>query len=107
MATWTGRKALIREIQRLHARREPLNISAVKRNHPKLIEQVYGVRPYSGWKRALEEADLDYSKINIEYRDYVICEICGRDFAALPYNLISQHNMTPEDYRLEYPAAEH
>src|SRR5256885_5069998 len=101
MATWTVRKALIREIQRLHARREPLNISAVKRNHPKLIEQVYGVRPCWGWKRALEEADLDYSKINIEYRDYVTCEICGRDFGALSYHLISLHNVTPEDYLRE------
>jgi hypothetical protein len=97
---------IIREIKQLHARRAPLNISVVKRSHPKLIERVYAVRPFRGWKRALEDADLDYKKINVELRDYVDCKICGRDFGGLAYHLISQHQITPEDYRDEYPDAE-
>lgn len=97
---------IIREIQRLQARRVPLNISAVKRSHPKLIERVYAVRPFWGWKRALEDAGLNYAKINVELRDYVDCKICGRDFGALSYHLINDHNMTGEDYHREYPAAE-
>lgn len=100
------KRDIIREIRGLHSRRVPLNISAVKRNHPKLIKRVYAVRPFWGWKHALEDAGLDYTKINIELRDYVDCKICGRDFGGLSYHLISQHSITPEDYRREYPEAE-
>jgi hypothetical protein len=101
-----SQRNIIREIQRLHARRAPLNIPAVKRSHPELIERVYAVRPFWGWKRALEDAGLDYAKINVELRDYVDCKVCGRDFGGLAYHLISQHQITPEDYRHEYPEAE-
>lgn len=101
-----AQRAIICEIQRLRARPLPLNISAVKRSHPQLIERVYAVRPFWGWKRALEDAGLDYEKINIELRDYVECQICGRDFGALNFHLMIQHETSPEDYRLEYPEAE-
>src|SRR5437899_11933704 len=100
------RRNVIREIQRLHSLRAPLNIPAVKRSHPKLIERVYAVRPFWGWKRALEDAGLDYKKINVELLDYVDCKICGRDMGGLSYHLISQHQIAPEDYRHEYPGAE-
>lgn len=99
-------RAITREIRRLHARREPLNISAVKRNHPALIERVYAVRPFWGWKRALEAADLGYSEINTELRDYVDCEVCGKDLGNLAFHLISMHQITPQEYREEYPRAE-
>ncbi len=79
MALTRTKKEIIREIRQLHSRREPLNISAVKRNHPKLIERVYAMQPFWGWKRALEDAGLDYSKINTELLDYIDCKICGRE----------------------------
>src|SRR5712692_9039123 len=101
-----SQRNIIRDIQRLDARRAPLNIAAVKRSHPKLIERVYAVRPFWGWKRALEDAGLDYAKINGELRDYVDCKICGRDIGAPGYHLISQHQVTPEEYRPECPDAE-
>jgi hypothetical protein len=106
MALLPAERVILREIRRLHARRAPLNIPAVKRSHPKLIEQVYAVRAFWGWKRALEDAGLDYAKINTELRDYVDCKICGRDLGSLAYHLISQHQVTPEEYRAEYPDAE-
>lgn len=101
-----AQSAFIREIQRRHQRREPLNISAVKRGHPELIEGVYAVRPFWGWKRALKEAGLDYNQISVELRDYVDCKICGQDLGGLSYHLIKRHQATPQDYRLEYPDAE-
>lgn len=106
MALLPAQRNIIREIQRLHSGRAPLNISAVKRSHPKLIERVYAVRPFWGWKRALEDTGLDYAKINVELRDYVDCKICGRDLGGLSYHLINEHNMTGGDYRREYPGAE-
>ncbi|PZR73343.1 MAG: hypothetical protein DLM73_10870 [Chthoniobacterales bacterium] len=101
-----SKQAIIREIRRLHARREPLNISALKRNHPPLIRRAYEVRPFWGWKRALEDAGLSYSDIHAELRDYVDCKICGKDLGGLGYHLISQHQITPEEYCEEYPGAE-
>jgi hypothetical protein len=53
MALPAAKRAVILEIQRLHARRTALNISAVKRNHPKLIKRVYAVRPFWGWRAAI------------------------------------------------------
>lgn len=106
MGLSTEQKQIVREIRRLHSRREPLNIPAVKRNHPELIERVYAVRPYWGWKRALEDAGLSYDKINTELLDYVDCKICGKDFGGLSYHLMGDHNMTGEDYRREFTGAE-
>lgn len=106
MALSSAQKSIVREIQALHRKRAPLNISAVKRSHPQLIKRVYAVRPYWGWKHALEDAGLDYKKINVELRDYVDCKICGRDFGALPFHLITQHDISPQDHAREYPDAE-
>ncbi len=39
---------IIRKIQQLHRRGEPLNISAVKRSHPELIRAVYNAKPFRG-----------------------------------------------------------
>lgn len=100
------RNTIIRKIRALHARRAPLNISAVKRQHPELIEKVYVVRPFWGWKQALEDAGLDYSKINLELRDYVDCKICGRDCSILTTHLLYKHELTPQDYLREHPGAE-
>jgi hypothetical protein len=72
------RCALISEIKALHLRREPLNILAVKRRQPKLIQAVYRITPYLGWKQALAEAGLTYKDINVEYDDKVTCAICVR-----------------------------
>lgn len=104
-ASTSAKKAIVREIRRLHSRREPLNITAVKRNRPKLIERVYAIRPFWGWKRALEDAGLSYDKINTELLDYVDCKICGKDFGSLPFHLVT-HNISPADYAREYPGAE-
>lgn len=38
---------LIRQMQRIHLKGEPLNITAIKRRHPKLMERVYAVKPYA------------------------------------------------------------
>jgi hypothetical protein len=64
--TIPSQRKIIREIQRLHARRVPLNISAFKWSHPKLIERVYAVRPFWDWKRTLEDARLALRSKKIE-----------------------------------------
>jgi hypothetical protein len=53
------RQAIIGEIRR----REPLNISPVKRSRPKMIQQVHVVWPFRDCKRALLESIAQPSRI--------------------------------------------
>ena len=59
----TLQRKLTSQIRRLFARGEPLNICAVKRNHPELVKAVYEIKPFWGWKRALEAAGTDPATI--------------------------------------------
>jgi hypothetical protein len=41
----------------LYVKREPLNVSAVKRTQPELVKAVYAaINPFCGWKQALKDA---------------------------------------------------
>jgi hypothetical protein len=106
MALTNVQQRITHQIRCLHARREPLNIAAVKRNRSKLIRAVYAIKPFWGWKQALEAAGLSYGKINVELRDYVTCRICGTDLGLLTFHLLLRHEVTPEEYRKEFPGAE-
>ena len=97
------KSALVCEIQRLHSRREPLNLAAVKRSHPDLVSQVFEMRPFWGWIQALRDAGITYDEINIELEDFVDCRICGRSFCQLQYHL-KLHGTTVEAYRREFNA---
>jgi hypothetical protein len=97
---------IVQEIQRLHGQEEPLNIPAVKRRHPELLKAVYEIDPFWGWKRALEAAGVDYSKIRTQLQDYITCQICGRDFANLGSHLAGVHETNKDDYLLDYPGSD-
>ena len=98
-------RRLVTRIKRLHARREPLNITAVKRRHPDLMEAVYAVKPFWGWKRALEAAGIDYGDIRVEIEPYVQCRLCGEWFRALMGHLIKAHECDGNNYMTDYPDA--
>ncbi len=97
---------IISEIRRLYRKREPLNISAVKRRHPELIAAVYAMKPFWGWKGALADAGIAYSEIEVELQDHCTCQICGYEAAILTFHLMQVHGTTPADYRKQFPAAE-
>lgn len=101
-----SKQQIIAKIRRLFLRREPLNLSAVKRRHPELVERVYALRPFWGWKQALEEAGVDYSNVNVELQDHCTCLICGAEAAILTSHLRGSHGLTPVEYRAEFPGAE-
>ena len=101
-----NRTQILRKIRRRHVQRQPLNLSAVKRDDPQLVEVVYETKPYWGWKSALAEAGIDYADIHVEVRQSVECLICGKHFQALATHLITQHEYTPEDYLASFPDAE-
>ncbi len=101
-----GQEKIVGQIRTLHAARQPLNITAVKRRHPGLMKSVYAIKPYWGWKQALADAGVTYDDINTELLDYCRCQICGREFGSLGYHLGHAHETTPEEYLEEFPGAE-
>jgi hypothetical protein len=44
---------MAQRIRQLHARGEPLNISAVCRTHPELLQAVFEIKPFLGWLGAI------------------------------------------------------
>lgn len=104
--TATQKRRIIRQLQKLHAQGQPLNITAVKRSHPDLIAKAFDIQPFWGWKRALEDAGIDYTDIKVELQDYVICQLCGKQAKILTGHLKSRHNICGADYHREYPGAE-
>jgi hypothetical protein len=106
MALATSKEKIIQQIKQLYRKREPLNILGMKRNHPQLLRRVYAVHPFWGWKKAVEDAGIDYGKINVELLDYVTCQHCGEDFKQLISHLRDIHHTTGEDYREQFPNAE-
>ncbi|MBI2440867.1 MAG: hypothetical protein HYV35_05795 [Lentisphaerae bacterium] len=100
------KQQIIKTIRRMSRRREPLNITAVKRSHPELIEAVYTVKPFWGWKQALKDARINYARIRVELQEYLTCEICGKDCRHLANHVILKHGVTTDEYLMDYPDAE-
>lgn len=99
------KKAILTAIRRRYIDRQPLNLAAVKREQPELVQAVYAATPYWGWKQALADAGLSYQSIRIEVRDTVSCQLCGKAFRSLIGHL-RIHEIDTEDYRDQFPDAE-
>ncbi len=105
MARWTAQqKKIIHRIRTLHAvDKQPLNISAVKMHHPRLLKQVMTLKHFRGWRNALLAAGLSYKKIRIELSDHCHCALCGKKLKAMTVHLSAMHQMTKEQYLKKYP----
>lgn len=101
-----AQRGIVEKIKDLYRRQQPLNITAVKRDHPALMEAVYKIKPFWGWKQALEAAGIDYTKINVRLSEYVTCQICGREMRHLCSHLPRVHDISAEEYRMDFPSAE-
>ncbi len=100
------KQQIIKTIRNLHRRGEPLNITAVKRNHPELIKATYDVKPFWGWKQALDDAGIDYRKIKIELLDYCKCELCGKFYGNLSTHIAIKHQVPCDEYLMDYPGSD-
>jgi hypothetical protein len=105
MATSSLTVEAIEQIQRLHAEGKPLNITAVKRHSPHLLQAVYSI-PQMGWKKALETAGVDYRTIRVELTQTCACRICGKESQNLGRHLQTAHALTANQYRTKFPQAE-
>lgn len=97
------RRKLTAEIRKLYLRGKPLNLSWIRRNRPELLRAVYGVKPFWGWKRALEDAGINYSDIKIELDEFCECRICGASVVHLGNHVFLSHGIEPEEYHEDYP----
>ena len=95
---------IVVQIKDLHRRHQPLNITAIKREHPGLIASVYQIKPFWGWKQALEAAGIDYADIKVHLSDYVTCRICGRELRHLISHLPRLHEVKVAQYQKDYPS---
>ena len=101
-----GKNHIVTRIEELYRNREPLNISAVKRKHPELLQDAFDIQPFLGWKGALEIAGLSYDKINVEFQESVTCKICGHEFTAMSSHLKRIHGVSGTEYAEEFPGVE-
>ncbi|MEO8197859.1 MAG: hypothetical protein ABI689_14175 [Thermoanaerobaculia bacterium] len=93
-------------IRGAHAAGMPLNITAVRRSAPEILQTAFAIRPFWGWRRAIEAAGLSYDRIAIELLDFVRCEDCGWTRRSLTLHLWKQHGFEAGDYLREYPGAQ-
>lgn len=101
-----SKSQIVTRIQKLHREGYPLNISAVKRRWPALMEAVYARKRYWGWKQALTDAGIAYSDIKVELLDYLTCQICGESFQNVGSHINLMHETSGDDYHLEYLGSE-
>lgn len=96
---------LIQKVQELHAKDKPLNLTAIKRSDPDLIQTIYSSTEF-GWKDVLDAAGIHYGDIRIELEDTCHCLICGTDQRILTAHLRKAHSLTPKQYWEKFPGAE-
>jgi len=94
---------LIAEIKRRYARGLALNISAVRRQAPELLDRAYAIFPFVGWKGLLELAGYGYDGIKIHLEDKVLCPLCGFEGAFLVSHVLRKHAMETEEFTAAYP----
>lgn len=97
-------KKIVNKIKRLFKEGIPLNILAIREIEPKLLLDVYSVKPFWGWKQALESAGIDYASIKVYRPDHLKCEICGNRYKQFKRHLLKWHGMRPEKYEALYDA---
>jgi hypothetical protein len=81
---------------------QPLNLHAVMRERPDILENVFAGQSPLGWRKSLIAAGVDPFKIAHEIQDYVECAVCGKSYKVIGAHLIAAHQLTGEEYRREY-----
>jgi len=96
---------VVARVQELYRKRRPLNISAVRESHPDVLLAAYTATPFLGWRRGIEGAGLDYSRIKVRVPSTIKCRICGAKRKKLDQHIVHHHKMSVEEYRVRYRAS--
>ena len=105
VALTARQQEIVGTIRRLFAEGKPLNLTAMTRENPDLIRQVFDLRPFWGWRRAIEDSGLSYERIPIELEETVECLACGKHLRLLSGHLSANHGLTRGEYQAEFPGA--
>jgi len=101
-----NKKTVKKRIWERYESNQPLNITAVKRECPELLEFAFRVTPFWGWHQAVSDAGVDYQEIRVELLEYLVCEICGKEYKNLANHLRMKHEIIFDDYQTDYPDAQ-
>ena len=96
-------KRIVDRIRTLHRAGTPLNLSAVRRHHPKMLQQVMTLKHFRGWRKAVEAAGLSYDKLHTELLGHCVCALCGEELLVLGSHLWAKHGITKEQYCRKFP----
>jgi hypothetical protein len=91
-------------IRSRYAANKPLNLHAVAREKPEILEKVFAGPKPRGWRRTLIDAGADPYKIVHDYQQEVECKICGQWSMVLGTHLDIRHQVNGEEYRQEFGA---
>ncbi len=94
------------EIRRRHAAHNPLNLSAVQREAPHLLEGLWEPENFIGWRRTVETAGIPIDRIRVFAAIETACPLCGWSAPRLVGHLGPAHGMTIADIRKTRPEAE-
>lgn len=98
-------REITERIRAWHAEGMPLNICAVKRRSPELLAEVFALRPFWGWWRAVQDAGLSYDELGVELAERVRCELCGLWRRSLGTHLRKIHGLERGEYAQHFPGA--
>ncbi len=98
--------SLVHKLTTLHQRGRPLNITAVKRRSPRLVEAAFSQKPFLGWRNALKMAGIPLDEVVWEVMESVDCELCGKAVRNLANHAIHGHGVEWKTYKAEHPNAE-
>ena len=86
------------------ATQQPLNLHAVARERPDLLELAFAGPTPRGWRRSLVDAGVDPYKIVQAFNAKVECAICGQSFSVSGSHLTRTHEMSGDEYLDEFGA---
>lgn len=94
------------EIRARFRGRQPLNLSAVKRTAPELIEGLFDPSEFIGWRSALLACGIDPDETVTELEETVPCLLCEFEGQTLMSHLRRAHEFEAGEYRREFPEAD-
>lgn len=94
------------EILKRFENKDPLNLSAVEVECPRLLEGLFDAENFKGWRESIELVGVSIGKIRIAPLTGVTCAECGFHGETLWSHLSHAHGMNAADYRDAHPAAE-
>lgn len=83
---------------------EPLNLHAVLKARPDLLEEAFTGPHPRGWRRSLLDAGVDPYQIEHQHEALAQCRICGEWLSVLGKHLSIGHGTSRDEYLDEYGA---